>query len=444
MSEDGGIMNGAMKTTVFLLDANTGRRIHSYGANEYDESEQSGFVNLKTDELPLHITRTDYILSFTSAKDMWNVTVSEIGATFLCQDFENSIRGSHTNSGHELPSETPVQFNMPLPCQSKAIVARLRSGNVSEYFSGPDRRALGYHEDVMLPTPSPDHMPSSQPKVDKSLDFHHKNDAGPLLSLPELTNKLEISGSDVKKSHRVFSLISFLLIVVGVLIYVSALLHGESIKNLNTNDVSSKRKKNRKSLKNGGSVEKKDKRTLSDLEDGYSTIESDKKLFLNFNQLTDDCTDGRTIGKLFVINKEIAKGSNGTVVLEGIYEGRPVAVKRLVKAHHDVAFKEIQNLIASDRHPNIVRWYGVEYDQDFVYLSLERCTCSLSDLIQLYSDHHEKSEYTGAQASRAMTEYKVHLDSVKGILQDIELWKANGYPSPMLLKLMRLVFMVQL
>ncbi|RRT84537.1 hypothetical protein B296_00014211 [Ensete ventricosum] len=49
----------------------------------------------------------------------------------------------------------------------------------------------------------------------------------------------------------------------------------------------------------------------------------------------------------------------GQVVFEGVYDTRPVAVKRLLRAHHDVACKEIQNLIASDQHPNIVRWYGV-------------------------------------------------------------------------------------
>ena len=62
----------------------------------------------------------------------------------------------------------------------------------------------------------------------------------------------------------------------------------------------------------------------------------------------------RRIGKLHVSNRETAKVCNSTIVLEGIYEGRAVAVKRLVQAHHDVAHKEIQNFIASDFHPNIV------------------------------------------------------------------------------------------
>lgn len=147
-------------------------------------------------------------------------------------------------------------------------------------------------------------------------------------------------------------------------------------------------------------------------------------------------TVGRRIGKLLISNTEIAKGSNGTIVLEGVYEGRPVAVKRLVLAHHDVAFKEIQNLIASDRHPNIVRWYGVEYDRDFVYLSLERCICNLDDLIQIYSN---SSQNPVAGEEYALIQNKVRLSSIKNIMPDVNLWKANGLLSPLLLKLMRLV-----
>ncbi|CAA6655843.1 unnamed protein product [Spirodela intermedia] len=128
----------------------------------------------------------------------------------------------------------------------------------------------------------------------------------------------------------------------------------------------------------------------------------------------DECFEGRWIGKLFLSNIEIAKGSNGTVVLEGVYGGRPVAVKRLVRAHHDVAFKEIENLIASDQHSNIVRWFGVEYDTDFVYIALERCTCSLNDLILLCSDSSFERHRWG-----------------------VELWKPDGCPTPQLLKIMR-------
>lgn len=146
---------------------------------------------------------------------------------------------------------------------------------------------------------------------------------------------------------------------------------------------------------------------------------------------------GRTVGRLFISNIEIAKGSNGTVVLEGSCDGRPVAVKRLVKAHHNVAYKEIQNLIVSDQHPNIVRWYGYEWDSDFVYLSLERCICSLNDLVQLSSDSTQPSGFTTNKGINSLGEYNVQLVSAKEILKDVDLWRENGHPSAQLVKLLR-------
>ncbi|CAN1163079.1 Serine/threonine-protein kinase/endoribonuclease IRE1a [Linum perenne] len=153
--------------------------------------------------------------------------------------------------------------------------------------------------------------------------------------------------------------------------------------------------------------------------------------------LADGREDGRRIGRLLVSNKEIAKGSNGTIVLEGIYDGRPVAVKRLVQTHHDVAVKEIQNLIASDQHSNIVRWYGVEHDQDFIYLALERCSCSLSDFIYVHSGTFQSQMHTEGQSGSNLPEATVRLCTILQQNKNVELWKSNGYPSPLLLKLMR-------
>ncbi|KAJ8460495.1 hypothetical protein OPV22_033421 [Ensete ventricosum] len=157
--------------------------------------------------------------------------------------------------------------------------------------------------------------------------------------------------------------------------------------------------------------------------------------FINLMKPNDD-SDGRWIGRLFVSNSEIGRGSNGTVVFEGVYDTRPVAVKRLLRAHHDVACKEIQNLIASDQHPNIVRWYGVEQDLDFVYISLERCICSLSDLIHICSDS-SFSVSVENPISDSSIEHKFQLGVVKNIGKDVNLWRENGLPSIQLLKLMR-------
>ncbi|KAM0063969.1 putative protein kinase IRE1 family [Helianthus debilis subsp. tardiflorus] len=108
---------------------------------------------------------------------------------------------------------------------------------------------------------------------------------------------------------------------------------------------------------------------------------------------------------LSVSEKEIANGSNGTVVFEGTFRGRNVAVKRIESAHSDVANREITLLMESDKHPNIIQFYGCVREGDFVYLSLERCVCNLYELVQgqIYPD----------------------------------LWRSDGYPSFKLLKLMR-------
>lgn len=127
----------------------------------------------------------------------------------------------------------------------------------------------------------------------------------------------------------------------------------------------------------------------------------------------------RKIGKLLVSNIKIGMGSSGTIVFKGSYDDREVAVKRIVKEHYDVAMNEIANLNACDWHPNIVRYYGVEKDQDFVYVALEKCVCSLHDLILSHGN------------------LGVQLEPTTDVFKDLKLWKPNGYPSSTLLNLMR-------
>lgn len=64
---------------------------------------------------------------------------------------------------------------------------------------------------------------------------------------------------------------------------------------------------------------------------------------------------------------------------EGVLDSRPVAVKRLLRQFYNLARKEIQVLVVSDEHPNVVRCFAMEEDREFVYLALERCKTSLSD-----------------------------------------------------------------
>lgn len=445
ISEDGAVMLGSKKTTVFVVEAKTGRLIRTFKSPDSPSSLQSfeGGSGLHDDlnnnkdlqksgssntAQVIYILRTDYALQTfgpNSDKVSWSTKVATIGATFLCKDVENP--SEVFNLSFELDSDTP------LSCQSRRIVVQRQD---KSQYSSED-----IHGEDKLPLSAPNLLLTTQPGVEKSLDDHH---ARMLLAAPIEHAKEMLalpSDSAAGEVHYRFGMLlmwsrtrSFILFVGILLLCFVLYLSKESftlkgqLSGTGLKTSSSKKKKAKKSGKNNASVENGN---------GIALGEGVNKTLSDLNKLVDGGANGRRIGKLFVSNTEIAKGSNGTVVLEGVYEGRLVAVKRLVQTHHDVACKEIQNLIASDRHPNIVRWYGVEYDKDFVYLSLERCTCSLDDLIQIYSDSSLNPVYGKDQTSRAAIEYKLRLDSVKGVMKDLNLWKSTGHPSPLLLTLMR-------
>lgn len=469
ITEDGGIVLGSKKTTAFLVNAKTGKLIRKYNLSDSSSSvhsdkdetgtfnrtkedeEMSPSMGLKTDEHPLYITRTDYALtSFapTSNKVLWNVTVAEIGAAFLCPDMENSFEGALWKS--DLPDPGP-HFSMPLPCQSRAMVYRFRSENILEHFFLPNELPDGH--DIMLSEMKKNYVFPPQLdgyKVLKSLPAPENNDKNlesqsdrngnqaflvpsshDTLWMPD-TNAEEMSQID--KSSRLserlsaFHLVLSATIFVGIVSFQCGQRSSRKDEHTTGKNVQSKKKRTKKSGKNKDSSGEDEIKKLE--------AETENKLRTNLNLGKSELMDGRSIGKLFLSSNEIAKGSNGTIVLEGVYEGRPVAVKRLVRSHHDIAYKEIQNLIASDRHPNIVRWYGVEQDQDFVYLSLERCICSLHDLILMHSESMENPAFKGLGAEALAEHCENSVPLIDSIL-DNKLWRSNGYPSPILLKVMR-------
>ncbi|KAI7907214.1 uncharacterized protein BX663DRAFT_495206 [Cokeromyces recurvatus] len=75
-------------------------------------------------------------------------------------------------------------------------------------------------------------------------------------------------------------------------------------------------------------------------------------------------------------------GSHGTVVYKGKFDGREVAVKRLLLDFYDVALKEVKLLQESDDHPNVVRYFYKEESDRFLYIALELCFGSLNDYME--------------------------------------------------------------
>lgn len=84
--------------------------------------------------------------------------------------------------------------------------------------------------------------------------------------------------------------------------------------------------------------------------------------------------------ELFV-DKILGHGSQGTTVFEGMFQERPVAVKRMLKNCIKEAKQEVSLLIKADAHPNVVTFFAWEEDDTFVYLAFEKCVGTLADVV---------------------------------------------------------------
>lgn len=87
---------------------------------------------------------------------------------------------------------------------------------------------------------------------------------------------------------------------------------------------------------------------------------------------------------LVISDKILGYGSHGTVVFEGTFENRPVAVKRMLLDFYDIANHEVRLLQESDDHPNVIRYFCSQSSESekFLYIALELCLCTLEDIIE--------------------------------------------------------------
>ncbi|KAL5338562.1 hypothetical protein BJX70DRAFT_194547 [Aspergillus crustosus] len=89
------------------------------------------------------------------------------------------------------------------------------------------------------------------------------------------------------------------------------------------------------------------------------------------------------IGRLKVFTDVVlGHGSHGTVVYRGSFDGRDVAVKRMLVEFYDIASHEVTLLQESDDHNNVIRYYCREQAAGFFYIALELCPASLQDVVE--------------------------------------------------------------
>ncbi|XP_020879904.1 uncharacterized protein LOC110228095 [Arabidopsis lyrata subsp. lyrata] len=123
-----------------------------------------------------------------------------------------------------------------------------------------------------------------------------------------------------------------------------------------------------------------------------------------------------SVGKLTLLEKVIEQRDDSAVVEGFLEKSRPVFIKCGLRSEE--MENEIAVLISADYHPNIIRYFISEFEDNHFYYSLESWVCNLSSLVK----------YFGKQNSS---------DSELVYLGIQNLWTTTGAPSTHLISLIR-------
>ncbi|MEQ2233943.1 hypothetical protein ILYODFUR_026906, partial [Ilyodon furcidens] len=122
------------------------------------------------------------------------------------------------------------------------------------------------------------------------------------------------------------------------------------------------------------------------------------------------------VGKIsFTPTDVLGHGTAGTFVFRGSFDGRHIAVKRVLPECFEVAEREVQLLRESDTHPNVIRYFCTERDHLFTYIAIELCAATLQQYVEDSScfpelDHISLLEQTMCGLSHLHSLSIVHRD----------------------------------
>ncbi|OQV13573.1 Serine/threonine-protein kinase/endoribonuclease IRE1 [Hypsibius exemplaris] len=125
------------------------------------------------------------------------------------------------------------------------------------------------------------------------------------------------------------------------------------------------------------------------------------------------------VGKIrFDSTQLLGRGCDGTCVFRGYFDGRDVAVKRLLPDCFSFADREVALLRESDHHPNVIRYFCTEADSQFRYIALELCQATLTDYVEQRAERfsHLFPQDLLQQAMRGLS----HLHKLSIVHRDIK------------------------
>jgi serine/threonine-protein kinase/endoribonuclease IRE1 len=111
-------------------------------------------------------------------------------------------------------------------------------------------------------------------------------------------------------------------------------------------------------------------------------------------------------------DKVIGQGSCGTSVFEGSFEGRAVAVKRMLSQYYELASQEVSFLQQSDDHENVIRYYCQQKDDHFLYIAVELCQASLFEVWQ-----SDRTRYDDRQQQLSALKLEIQKDVPRNLYQ---------------------------